>query len=61
MATVKVRNISGDDRAVPTPDGRVVEVPANHQAEFETEHARSLLEQSDVWERVKDAPKKDGD
>jgi hypothetical protein len=32
-------------------------VPANHQAEFEADHARSLLEQKDVWERVKDAPK----
>lgn len=57
MAMQRIRNISGKDRSVPTPDGRVVDVPANHQAEFETEHARSLLAQSDVWERVKDAPR----
>lgn len=61
MATIKVRNISGEDREVPTPDGRVVLVPANHQAEFDTDHARALVNQSDVWERVKDAPKKDGE
>ena len=52
MATQKIRNISGEDRSVPTPDGRVVEVPANHQAEFEADHAKSLLTQSDVWEKV---------
>ena len=56
MATQKIRNISGQDRAVPTPDGRVVEVPKGHQAEFDTEHARSLLQQSDVWSRVTEKP-----
>jgi len=58
MTTMKVRNISGSDRDVPTPDGQVVTVVANHQAEFDTDHAKGLLSQSDVWEKVSDAPKK---
>ena len=62
MASVKVRNISGVDLVVPTPDGGRVVVEANHQAEFDADHAKSLLAQSDVWEKV--APSKsdkDGD
>lgn len=58
MATTKVRNISGGDRVVPTPDGGIVTVEANHQGEFESDFAKSLLQQSDVWEKVADAPKK---
>lgn len=62
MATTKVRNISGVDKVVPLPDGDRVEVLANHQAEFDADFAKSLLEQVDAWEKVKDTPsKKDGD
>lgn len=64
MALVRVKNISGDDREVPTPDGRVVTVPANHSEEFEADHARGLLSQKDVWERFESrstAKDKDGD
>lgn len=51
MATTRLKNISGIDRDVPTPDGGWVQVLAGHSAEFETNHARSLLQQKDVWER----------
>jgi hypothetical protein len=64
MATTRVRNISGVDRDVPTPHGRVVQVKKNHQAEFDTDFARSLLAQSDNWEKVPEPRKaadKDGD
>lgn len=57
MATTKVRNISGKDREVPLPDGQVLSAPVNHQVEVEADLAKSLLEQADNWERVKDAPK----
>lgn len=52
--TIKVRNISGNDLQVGPPFGPFVDVPANHQHEFPSDTARSLLEQSDVWERVSD-------
>ncbi len=58
MATTKVRNISGADRDVPTPEGQVVHVAANHQEEFDTAHAKGLLAQSDAWENVADDTKK---
>ena len=51
MATERLKNISGDDLDVPTPDGQFVTVPAGHSAEFEKEHARSLRQQTDKWER----------
>ena len=62
MATQKIRNISGVDLVVPLPDGGRVVVEANHQGEFEADHAKSLLQQSEIWEKV-DKPKtdKDGD
>ena len=52
MATVKLRNISGTDREVPTPDGGYVVVQANHSHEFDAEHGRGLREQADVWAPV---------
>lgn len=59
MATTKIRNISGNDLVVPTDDGDFIEVPANHQGEFDADHAKALLQQTDVWERVKSDPPKD--
>jgi hypothetical protein len=58
MPTTKIRNVSGEERDVPTPEGGVVTVPANHQVELDSDHARSLLEQADNWEKVS-PPKKD--
>lgn len=52
MATVKVRNISGRDLVVPLPNGGYAVVKANYQHEFDAEHAKSLVQQTDVWERV---------
>lgn len=43
--------------SVPLPDGTVVEVQRNHQAEFNEETARALARQED-WERVQ-PPKAD--
>lgn len=57
MATQKIRNISGKDRQIPTPDGKVLDAPANHQVEVDADHARSLLQQKDNWEKV-DSPRK---
>lgn len=53
MATIKVRNVSGTELLVPLPGGGDVTVPANHQHEFDAEHARALLDQPDNWQRVK--------
>jgi hypothetical protein len=53
MATQRIKNISNTDREVPTPDGGYVIVPQGHSHEFDSEHAKSLLEQSDVWEKYK--------
>lgn len=60
MATQKLRNISGKDRQIPTPDGQVLDAPANHQVEVDEALAKSLLQQSDNWERVT-PPKQDKD
>lgn len=49
MATIRVKNVSGKDREVPLPNGKRVTVPSGHSEEFETEHAKSLLEQTDNW------------
>lgn len=57
MATIRLKNVSGNDREVPTPDGRVVTVAANHSEEFETDHARDLLRQSDVWAKYESKAK----
>ena len=61
MATTKIRNVSGRDLQVPLPRGGYAVVPANHQHEFEAEHARSLLAQQDVWAKVESPAKKDKD
>lgn len=58
MTQVKVRNISGKDLVVPTPRGELHEALAGHQIEVDADLAKGLLEQRDVWERVKDAPAK---
>lgn len=57
--TIRVKNISGDDREVPLPNGHRVTVAANHSEEFEAEHARDLLQQKDVWERYQSKAKAD--
>lgn len=68
MATVRVKNVSGVDREVPLPGGGYVVVPANHSHEFESAHARSLIQQEEVWQKYESrstetpskADKKDG-
>lgn len=63
MATMRVKNVSGSDREVPTPDGRVVTVAAGHSEEFDTDHARAMLQQPDVWAKYEsraDKTEKDG-
>ena len=46
----KIRNISPDERQI-SATGQVV--PPNHQVEIEDDDlAKSLLEQTDVWEKV---------
>lgn len=62
MATTKIRYIGPSSATdVRLPDGREVRVQRNHQAEIETDVARSLLEQADNWERVKESPAKKED
>lgn len=60
MATTKLRNVSGRNLQVVLPNGGYVVVEANHQHEFDAEHAKRLAQQSDVWQRV-ESPKKDKD
>lgn len=58
MAT-RVKNMSGTELEVPLPAGGSAIVPPNHSHEFDDDHARSLLKQSDVWTKyAADAPKK---
>ena len=46
----KIRNVSPDERQI-AATGQVV--PPNHQVEIEDDAlAKSLLEQTDIWERV---------
>jgi hypothetical protein len=59
MATVRIKNISGIDRDVPTPDGGWVQVPAGHSAEFDADHAKGLLQQKDAWDKYESEKKTD--